>query len=57
VQTSDTLIFSTTGRRIATAGVEGLVIVDTPEGVMVCSKEHAQLVKELAEQAKQRQDG
>lgn len=57
VQTSDTLIFSTTGRRIATAGIEGLVIVDTPEGVMVCSKEHAQLVKELAEQAKQRQNG
>ena len=57
VQTSDTLIFSTTGRRIATAGVEGLVIVDTPEGVMVCSKEHAQLVKELAELAKQKQNG
>lgn len=55
VQTGDTLVFSTTGRRIATAGVEGLVIVDTPEGVLVCSKEHAQLVKELAEQAKQRQ--
>jgi mannose-1-phosphate guanylyltransferase len=55
VQTGDTLIFSTTGRRVATAGVEGLVIVDTPEGVLVCSKENAQLVKELAEQAKQRQ--
>ncbi|HEU5348219.1 MAG TPA: sugar phosphate nucleotidyltransferase, partial [Ktedonobacterales bacterium] len=57
VQTGDTLVFSTTGRRIATAGVEGLVIVDTPDGVLVCSKEHAQLVKELAEQAKQRQNG
>lgn len=57
VQTGDTLVFSTTGRQVATAGVEGLVIVDTPEGVLVCSKEHAQLVKELAEQAKQRQKG
>ena len=57
VRTGDTLVFSTTGRRVATAGVEGLVIVDTPEGVLVCSKEHAQLVKELAEQAKQRQKG
>ena len=54
VRTGDTLVFSTTGRRVATAGVEGLVIVDTPEGVLVCSKEHAQLVKDLAEQAKQR---
>lgn len=57
VRTADTLVFSTTGRQVATAGVEGLVIVDTPEGVLVCSKEHAQLVKELAEQAKQRQNG
>jgi mannose-1-phosphate guanylyltransferase len=47
--TRDTLIYSTTGRRIATAGVEGLVIVDTPDGLLVCSKEHAQRVKELAE--------
>lgn len=54
VQTGDTLVFSTTGRRVATAGVDGLVIVDTPEGVLVCSKEYAQLVKDLAEQAKQR---
>ena len=55
VRTGDTLVFSTTGRRVATAGVEGLVIVDTPDGVLVCSKEHAQLVKDLAEQAKQRE--
>jgi mannose-1-phosphate guanylyltransferase len=57
VQTTDTLIFSTTGRRVSTAGVEGLVIVDTPDGVLVCSKEHAQLVKDLAERAIQRQQG
>ncbi|HEX8994446.1 MAG TPA: mannose-1-phosphate guanylyltransferase [Ktedonobacterales bacterium] len=50
-QTRDTLIYSTTGRRIATAGVEGLVIVDTPEGLLICSKEQAQLVKDLAEYA------
>ena len=54
VQTGDTLVFSTTGRQVATAGVEGLVIVDTPDGILVCSKEYAQLVKDLAEQAKQR---
>lgn len=57
VNTSDTLVFSTTGRWVATAGVDGLVIVDTPEGLLVCSKEHAQQVKELAEQAKKRQTG
>ncbi|HZC05332.1 MAG TPA: mannose-1-phosphate guanylyltransferase [Ktedonobacterales bacterium] len=47
--TRDTLIYSTTGRHIATAGVEGLIIVDTPDGLLICSKEQAQLVKDLAE--------
>jgi mannose-1-phosphate guanylyltransferase len=50
-QTSETLIYSTTGRRVATAGVSGLVIVDTPEGLLICDRAHAQLVKTLAERA------
>jgi mannose-1-phosphate guanylyltransferase len=49
VRTNDTLIYSTTGRVITTAGVEGLIIVDTGEQLLICSKEHAQLVKEIAE--------
>lgn len=49
--TRDTLIYSLTGRRIATAGVEGLVIVDTPEGLLICHKDAAQHVKDLAERA------
>ncbi len=48
-RTTDTLIYSATGRRIATAGVSGLIVVDTPEGLLICSKEDAQLVKNLAE--------
>lgn len=50
-QTADCLIYSATGRPIATAGVTGLVIVDTPEGLLICDREHAQLVKELADRA------
>lgn len=53
-QTRDTLVYSTTGRHIATAGVAGLIIVDTPEGLLICSKEQAQLVKELAEERQRR---
>ncbi|MGH2517786.1 MAG: mannose-1-phosphate guanylyltransferase [Ktedonobacterales bacterium] len=49
VGTQDTLIYSTTGRRITTAGLSGLIIVDTGEELLVCSKEQAQLVKEIAE--------
>ena len=53
--TRDTLIYSTTGRRIATAGLDGLVIVETPDTLLICTKEQAQLVKDLAEQARRRQ--
>jgi len=49
VLTKDTLVYSTTGRVIATAGVDGLVIVDTGDYVLVCSKEHAQHVKDIVE--------
>lgn len=49
VNTTDTVIYSASGRTIATAGVEGLIIVDTGDSVLVCSKEQAQLVKEIAE--------
>ena len=52
--TRDTLVYSTTGRRVATAGVSGLIIVDTPEGLLITTKEQAQLVKGLAER-RQRQ--
>jgi mannose-1-phosphate guanylyltransferase len=48
-QSRDNLIFSTTGRPVALAGVSGLVIVDTGDALLVCSKESAQLVKEVAE--------
>lgn len=49
VHTTDTMIYSLAGRTIATAGVDGLIIVDTGDCVLVCSKEQAQLVKEIAE--------
>jgi mannose-1-phosphate guanylyltransferase/mannose-6-phosphate isomerase len=54
-QTRETLVYSTTGRLIATAGVEGLVVVDTPDGLLICSREQAQLVKDLAEYAQRRE--
>jgi mannose-1-phosphate guanylyltransferase len=49
VATSDTMIYSTSGRVIATAGVEGLIVVDTGDRLLICSKDHAQKVKEIAE--------
>ncbi|HEX9055940.1 MAG TPA: sugar phosphate nucleotidyltransferase [Ktedonobacterales bacterium] len=54
VDSEDNLVFSTTGRVVALAGVSGLVVVDTGDALLVCSKQHAQLVKEIAEQMQQK---
>src|SRR5262249_342774 len=56
LNTSDTLIYSVTGRRVATAGIEGLIIVDTGDTLLVCSKQHAQLVKQLAERMQRQKE-
>jgi len=48
INTHDTLAFG--GKRlIATIGVAGLVIVDTDDAVLVCSREHEQAVRELVD--------
>ena len=49
IDTTDTLVYSTTGRVVTTAGIEGLIIVDAGNQLLVCTKEKAQLVKEIAE--------
>ncbi len=56
IDTRDTLIYSTSGRTITTAGIDGLVIVDTGERLLICSKDKAQYVKEIAEHFR-RQEG
>lgn len=40
------------GRMIAAVGVEELVIVDTPDAVLISDREHAQQVKQVVEQLK-----
>jgi mannose-1-phosphate guanylyltransferase len=51
------LIYSSTGRTIAIAGAHNLIVVDTPEGLLICQKDHAQHVKEIASFAQRRRDG
>lgn len=43
------LVYSTSGRAIALMGVEGLIVVDTPDALMVARKERSQDVKEFPE--------
>lgn len=49
VSSHDNLVFSTTGRTIALAGVSGLVVVDTGEALLICTKAQAQLVKKVTD--------
>ncbi|HJW50193.1 MAG TPA: mannose-1-phosphate guanylyltransferase, partial [Candidatus Limnocylindria bacterium] len=37
------------GKVVALVGVEGLIIVDTPDALLVASKEHAEEVKDVVD--------
>jgi len=51
--TDTTVLVKNPGRKlVATIGVEGLAIVDTPDALLVCSKEQSGKVKKLVEQLK-----
>lgn len=49
------LVYSTTGRKIALLGVEGLVVVDTPDALMVADLNRSQEVKVFPELLKKRE--
>lgn len=49
IDSSDNLIYMD-GRTIATVGVEGLIIVSTPDALLVCDRKRAQDVKKVVEQ-------
>jgi len=54
IATSGTLVFGNK-RLIATIGVENLVIVDTEDALLICTREREQEVKEMTELLKKRQ--
>jgi mannose-1-phosphate guanylyltransferase len=56
IDTHNTLIYSPE-RLIATIGLDDLVVVDTPEVVMICPRSRAQEVKQLAAMFRARQNG
>jgi mannose-1-phosphate guanylyltransferase len=49
VDSSDCLIYAD-GRMVATVGVNNLVIVSTPDAILVCQRDHCQDVKKVVEQ-------
>ncbi len=55
IDTRDTLVFG--GKRlVATVGLEGMVIVDTEDAVLICAKEREQEVRTLVEELRARGD-
>ena len=54
IDTSGSLVRSESGRLIATIGVEGIVIVDTPDALLVCSIDRTQDVKQIVDELKRR---
>ncbi|MCR4649507.1 MAG: NTP transferase domain-containing protein [Lachnospiraceae bacterium] len=58
VDTKDSIILSKGGKTITAVDVEGLVIVETDDAIMVCPKDKAQSVKKIVEalQAKGRNE-
>jgi mannose-1-phosphate guanylyltransferase len=48
IDCEDSMVHSTTGKPVAAIGLSGIIVIDTPQGVLVCTKEQAQLVKEIS---------
>lgn len=54
LETRNTLVFGASGKRlIATIGLDGIVIVDTEDALLVCSVEREQEVRELVKRLEQ----
>ncbi|WFE38522.1 sugar phosphate nucleotidyltransferase [Micromonospora sp. WMMD998] len=52
--TSGTVVVPHSGRLVATVGVHDLIVVDTPDAVLVCPRDRAQDVKKIVDQLKER---
>jgi mannose-1-phosphate guanylyltransferase len=52
IDTTDTLVHSD-GRMVAVVGLDNIVVVDTEDALLVCSKSHAQDVKKIVEKLKE----
>ncbi len=52
IDANKNLVYSTTDRAIALLGVEGLVVVDTADALMVARRERSQEVKRFPEKFK-----
>lgn len=52
LDSTDTYVYASAGRLVAVVGLEDLVVVDTPDALLVCRKDRAQAVRDVVEQLK-----
>jgi mannose-1-phosphate guanylyltransferase len=52
LETTDTYVYASAGRLVATVGLEGFVVIDTPDALLVCPKDQAQNVRDVVERLK-----
>lgn len=53
IDSKNCLVFSETKRFIATIGTTNLMVIDTPDALLVCDKFHSQQVKDIVDRLKQ----
>ena len=53
VDTKDCLIVSASDRLVATVGVEGLVVIDTGDTVLICRADEADGIRALVEKIRE----
>jgi mannose-1-phosphate guanylyltransferase len=49
---SDSYVYTSSGRLVAAVGLEGWIVVDTPDALLICPKDRAQAVREIVERLK-----
>ena len=54
MDTERTVVVGHSGRLVAALGVRDLIIVDTPDAVLVCPRDRAQDVKSIVDELKDR---
>ena len=53
VDTKNCLVIGAEGKIVATVGVQDLIVVDTPDAILICHKDRAQDVKKIVDQLKE----
>jgi mannose-1-phosphate guanylyltransferase len=55
--TTESVVVADSGRLVVTLGLHDMIVVDTPDAVLVCSRKRAQDIKSIVDDLKQRGDG